>query len=98
MRGLILDFFGVMTTNAVEVIESFEDAERLQRGTFLRACAFDGGRDLVECLELGKITQDEWNVGYARLIGGDREEEKCTHTMFIFQTCAFSLTDSMRRH
>jgi putative hydrolase of the HAD superfamily len=58
-----------LTTNAVEVIEAFEDAERLERGTFLRAWAFGGGRSLFEQLELGEITQEEWNVGYAKLIG-----------------------------
>src|SRR2546427_3318705 len=69
MRGLVLDFFGVLTTNAVEAINAFEDSERLKRGTFLRAWAYEGGRELFERLELGQITQEQWNVGYAKLIG-----------------------------
>lgn len=69
-KGLILDFFGVLTSNMVEVIELFEDAERLKRGTFLRAWAGDG-RELFRRLELGEITQQEWNVGYAELLSVD---------------------------
>lgn len=68
-RGLILDYFGVLTSNMVEVIEYFEDRENLARGTFLRAWADPAGQALFAALELGKISQEEWNVGFARLIG-----------------------------
>jgi putative hydrolase of the HAD superfamily len=68
-RGLILDFFGVLTSNMVEVIEYFEDREKLARGTFLRGWADPAGKALFAALELGEISQREWNVGFAELIG-----------------------------
>ncbi|SFC62620.1 HAD family hydrolase [Streptomyces aidingensis] len=67
--GLIFDFFGVLTFNMVEVISYFEDRERLARGTFLRAWADPRGKELFRRLELGKISQTEWNSGFAALIG-----------------------------
>ncbi|MET9177284.1 HAD-IA family hydrolase [Kitasatospora aureofaciens] len=68
-RGLILDFFGVLTFNMVEVISSFEDREGLARGTFLRAWADPRGQDLFRQLELARISQTDWNVGFAALMG-----------------------------
>lgn len=67
--GLIFDFFGVLTFNMVEVISSFEDREKLARGTFLRAWADPRGQELFRRLELGAITQTDWNEGFAALIG-----------------------------
>lgn len=68
-RGLILDFFGVLTSNMVEVIGYFEDREKLAPGTFLRAWAAPAGKKLFAALELGQISQREWNLGFAELIG-----------------------------
>ncbi|MEV0446020.1 HAD-IA family hydrolase [Streptomyces spectabilis] len=67
--GVIFDFFGVLTFNMVEVISFFEDRERLARGTFLRAWADPRGQDLFRRLELGEISQTDWNAGFAALIG-----------------------------
>ncbi|WP_436778302.1 HAD-IA family hydrolase [Yinghuangia sp. YIM S09857] len=67
--GVIFDFFGVLTFNMVEVISCFEDREKLRRGTFLRAWADPRGKELFRQLELGQITQTDWNVGFAALIG-----------------------------
>ncbi|GAA2243957.1 hypothetical protein GCM10010430_27110 [Kitasatospora cystarginea] len=66
---MILDFFGVLTINMVEVIAAFEDREKIARGTFLRAWADPRGQDLFRQLELGQITQTEWNAGFAALMG-----------------------------
>ncbi|MEY9846338.1 putative hydrolase of the HAD superfamily [Streptacidiphilus sp. BW17] len=67
-RGLIFDFFGVLTFNMVEVITSFEDREKIRRGTFLRAWADERGQELFRRLELGEISQTDWNVGFAALM------------------------------
>jgi putative hydrolase of the HAD superfamily len=53
----------------VEVIEAFERRERIPRGTFLGAWADPRGQDLFRQLELAKITQAEWNTGFAALMG-----------------------------
>ncbi|MBS2545497.1 HAD family phosphatase [Catenulispora sp. NL8] len=68
-KGLIFDFFGVLTSNMVEVIECFEDREQIPRGTFLRAWADPRGKELFTRLELGEISQTDWNQGYATLMG-----------------------------
>lgn len=76
-KGLILDFFGVLTSNMVEVIEAFEQREKIPSGTFLRAWALPEGQKLFRELELGRIEQTEWNEGYAALmsaVGGGRLE------------------------
>lgn len=67
--GLIFDFFGVLTFNMVEVITAFEEREGIAQGTFLRAWAAPEGQDLFRQLELGAITQTDWNKGFAALIG-----------------------------
>ncbi|MFD7591587.1 HAD family hydrolase [Kitasatospora sp. NPDC059812] len=68
-RAVIFDFFGVLTSNMVEVITWFEDRERIARGTFLRAWAAPRGQDLFRRLELGQISQEDWNSGFATLMG-----------------------------
>ncbi|MGW2546217.1 HAD-IA family hydrolase [Kitasatospora sp. NPDC001574] len=68
---MILDFFGVLTSNMVEVIEGFEGREKISRGTFLRAWADPRGQELFRQLELAKITQVDWNSGFATLMGVD---------------------------
>jgi putative hydrolase of the HAD superfamily len=67
--GVIFDFFGVLTFNMVEVISYFEDREGIAQGTFLRGWAAPRGQELFRKLELGQITQTEWNKGFAALIG-----------------------------
>lgn len=67
--GVIFDFFGVLTFNMVEVISYFEDREQLARGTFLRGWADPRGQELFRQIELGHITQTDWNKGFAALIG-----------------------------
>ena len=68
-RGLVFDFFGVLTFNMVEVISGFEDREKIPRGTFLRAWADPRGQELFRRLELGEISQTDWNSGFAALMG-----------------------------
>lgn len=68
-NGVIFDFFGVLTWNMVEVIQSFEQREKLAGGTFLRAWADPRGQDLFRRLELGEISQTSWNEGFATLLG-----------------------------
>jgi putative hydrolase of the HAD superfamily len=67
--GLILDWAGVLTTNMVEVIGAFEARESLPEGLFLSGWADPRGRDLYRRLELGEITQAEWNDGFGALLG-----------------------------
>jgi putative hydrolase of the HAD superfamily len=67
--GLILDFAGVLTSNMVEVIELFEAREHLRPGSFLTCWATPEGRELYRRLELGSITQQAWNEGFAALLG-----------------------------
>ncbi|GAA2255506.1 HAD-IA family hydrolase [Kitasatospora cystarginea] len=68
-RGVIFDFFGVLTFNMVEVITGFETREGIASGTFLRAWADPRGQELFRQLELGRITQAEWNTDFGALMG-----------------------------
>jgi putative hydrolase of the HAD superfamily len=67
--GLILDFAGVLTTNMVEVIDLFEARERVLPGRFLHVWADPQGRELYRRLELGEISQRDWNEGFGALVG-----------------------------
>jgi putative hydrolase of the HAD superfamily len=66
--GLILDWAGVLTTNMVEVTGSFEAREGLPEGLFLSMWADSRGQDLYRRLELGEITQEDWNEGFGKLL------------------------------
>ena len=67
--GLILDFAGVLTTNMVDVIDLFEQRERLTPGTFLKGWADPRGQELYRRLEAGEIDQCGWNEGFGALLG-----------------------------
>jgi putative hydrolase of the HAD superfamily len=67
--GLILDFAGVLTSNMVEVIDLFEARERVPPGRFLRVWADPKGQELYRRLELGEISQRDWNEGFGALAG-----------------------------
>jgi putative hydrolase of the HAD superfamily len=66
--GLLLDFFGVCTSNMVEAIDLFELREQMRPGSFLRAWASPEGADLYRLLELGEIEQVDWNSGFGALL------------------------------
>ncbi|GAA2001348.1 HAD-IA family hydrolase [Catenulispora subtropica] len=68
--ALILDFAGVLTDNMVEVFARFEQREGLRPMTFLRdGWGTPAGQRLYEQLELGEISQEQWNAGTAALVG-----------------------------
>jgi putative hydrolase of the HAD superfamily len=69
--GLILDFFGVLTSNMVEVTTQFVLREKLHPSAFLRAWSDPRGQELYRALELGEIDQTAWNTGFAQLIGAE---------------------------
>ena len=70
-RGLVLDFAGVLTSNMVETIDMFEARERVLPGCFLKAWASQRGQELYRRLELGEISQVEWNDGFGAMLGID---------------------------
>ncbi|MCF2526342.1 HAD-IA family hydrolase [Yinghuangia soli] len=67
--GVIFDFFGVLTFNMVEVITAFEHREKLPAGCFLRAWADPRGQEAFRDIELGRISQTEWNARFGALMG-----------------------------
>ena len=83
-KGLILDWAGVLTTNMVEVFESFEAREGLPKGLFLSKWADPRGQNLYRRLELGEITQEDWNEGFGALLGISPENlmERVLYDMF----------------
>ena len=71
--GLIMDFAGVLTRNMVEVYDFFELVEGVRQYTVLRGWADPRGQELYRRLELGGISQADWNAGFAELIGVDAD-------------------------
>ncbi|MBR7827566.1 HAD family phosphatase [Actinospica sp. MGRD01-02] len=67
--GLIMDFAGVLTSNLVQVYDYFELVEGLKQFTVLRGWADPRGKDLYRRLELGEISQEQWNDEFGALIG-----------------------------
>ncbi|MEU7169850.1 HAD-IA family hydrolase [Streptomyces morookaense] len=73
-RGLILDFAGVLTTDVLPVHRAWCESEGLAPEAW-RATLEDNaeGRSLYAELEIGVISQEEWNRGTARLLGVEHE-------------------------
>ncbi|MEU8785390.1 HAD family phosphatase [Streptomyces sp. NPDC048637] len=69
-RGLILDFAGVLTDGIREAHDAWCAAEGLPPRAWERALEqHPEGRRFYRALEIGEMTQDEWNRRTARLLG-----------------------------
>ncbi|MDG4856711.1 HAD-IA family hydrolase [Streptomyces sp. T-3] len=70
LRGLILDFAGVLTADPRPVHRAWCEAEGLAPGAW-RATLNENpeGRRLYAALEIGEISQADWNEGTATLLG-----------------------------
>jgi putative hydrolase of the HAD superfamily len=67
--GLIMDFAGVLTSNMVQVYDYFELVEGVKQYTVLRGWTDPRGKELYRRLELGEISQAQWNIEFGGLIG-----------------------------
>ncbi|GAA2090176.1 HAD-IA family hydrolase [Kitasatospora saccharophila] len=68
--GLVLDFGGVLTTPLPRAVRAFEQREGLPEGACLTAMYLDeDSRRLTHDLELGRLTQTEWNRLIAPALG-----------------------------
>ncbi|MFF5714405.1 HAD family phosphatase [Streptomyces sp. 62] len=70
LKGLVLDFGGVLTTPLVPAALAFEERAGLPEGTLLNALYLD--EEMVrrtEDLERGAITQTQWNTAAAERVG-----------------------------
>ena len=77
MRGLLVDFGGVLTTNVFDSFKAFGEAEGLDAGAVKRAFREDReALALLRRLECGEIDVEEFEPAFAaRLgLGGDRAE------------------------
>jgi epoxide hydrolase-like predicted phosphatase len=74
-RGLILDFAGVVTTDFLAELSAFCVREGLPPGAFIRVLRdTDEGRAALKAVEVGKISQRDFEVTVGRLLGvSDRE-------------------------
>ncbi|GAA0379923.1 HAD family phosphatase [Streptomyces blastmyceticus] len=74
-RGLILDFAGVLTTDVLPVHRAWCESEGLAPETW-RYTLNDHpeGRRLYADLEIGAISQEEWNRSTAQLLGVEHDE------------------------
>ncbi len=75
MRGLLVDFGGVLTTNVFQSFKQFAEAEGLPPDTIKRA--FKEDREalaLLRRLEKGELTHEEFEPQFAERIGVDDHE------------------------
>jgi len=69
-KGLLVDFGGVLTTNIFDSFSAFCDAEGLEAEAVRSAFRNPGeGRDLLFDLELGKLTDDEFERRFSAHLG-----------------------------
>ncbi|MDH6579542.1 HAD family phosphatase [Kitasatospora sp. MAP5-34] len=76
IRALILDFAGVLTTGVLETHRQWCLAQGLDAEAWRRTLNYtDEGRQLYAALEIGELSQAEWNRRTAPLLGiGDDGE------------------------
>ncbi len=69
-RGLLVDYGGVLTTNISESVHAFERAEGLEKWTVGRLLRDEPrARPLLKQLEVGAVTDAEFEAGMAGLLG-----------------------------
>lgn len=68
LRGLLVDFGGVLTTNVFASFERFCHAEGLAPET-VREAFMGGSRELLHGLELGRIDEEEFEEELAERLG-----------------------------
>ncbi|WP_372412446.1 HAD-IA family hydrolase [Streptomyces luteireticuli] len=74
-RGLVLDFAGVLTADLRPVHRAWCMSEGLDPGAWWYTLGDDPvGRSLYEQLEVGALTQEEWNRETALLLGLEQHE------------------------
>lgn len=74
-HGLLVDFGGVLTTNVFGSFADFCRAEGLEPGTVRdRFLSDSGARELLEQLEVGRITEAQFEPPFAELLGVSSHE------------------------
>jgi epoxide hydrolase-like predicted phosphatase len=74
MRGLLVDFGGVLTTNVWESFRDFCEAEGLDREKVKRAFREDPeAMALLRRLETGELTEEQFERPFGELLGLDAE-------------------------
>ncbi len=70
LRGLLVDFGGVLTTNIWESFDAFCENEGLERGTVLELFRGDGDAlALLRSLERGAVTDSEFERDFGEILG-----------------------------
>jgi putative hydrolase of the HAD superfamily len=69
--GLILDFGGVVTTDFYGALDAFSQRAGLGPGAFTAALRTGEGRQALEAVECGQITQQGFEVTMGRILGLD---------------------------
>jgi putative hydrolase of the HAD superfamily len=74
MRGLLVDFGGVLTTNVFDSFRAFCEEERLDPETMKRLFRQDArALGLVRGLERGELTEDDFAERFGELLGLEAE-------------------------
>ena len=82
MRGLLVDFGGVLTTNVFESFRAFSEREGLEPDAVKQLFKERGeGLDLLRQLERGEITGEEFSPRFGDLLGVE-DTDGLTHRLF----------------
>ena len=75
MRGLLVDFGGVLTTNVFDSFRAFADAEGLDPHAVKRLFRENPeASGLVRLLEVGEIGEEDFSLRFGELLGIERPE------------------------
>jgi len=75
MRGLIVDFGGVLTTDVFQAFREFGEEEGIEPGTVKRLFKEDQeARTLLRELERGEVEEDEFERRFAPMLGVSESE------------------------
>jgi putative hydrolase of the HAD superfamily len=77
LKGLLVDFGGVLTTNVWDSFRAFCDAEGLERERVKKLFREDPeALGLLRKLEVGELDEDEFSSGFGPLLGIPRERHE----------------------
>jgi epoxide hydrolase-like predicted phosphatase len=99
LRGLLVDFGGVLTTNVWDSFRAFCDAEGLEREQVKKLFREDPeALAMLRRLEKGELDEEEFSVGFGPLLGIPRERhEGLVDRLFAGMEPEDSMLEALRR-
>ena len=99
LKGLLVDYGGVLTTNVWDSFRAFCDAEGIDRERVKKLFREDPqALALLRQLETGELTEDEFSAGFGPLLGIPRERhEGLVDRLFAGMEAEEPMLEALRR-